>query len=465
MSKSSDRKEYARMVSRRSLVKWSVAAGAALGLRPWQVFEALEGSGAGGVAMAADASCHPTNRSVHIVAGTGGFAWFQLLWPHNDIAAANNANFAFHAPGQQTIAANTDKPLTLGPEAPWKNLDGKRQVTALMAGRNETHTNSPSTSSTINGGISLFAACAAMQSTNPTLVPVIAVDDVGVGNAPGAPNVARVNDGDAIVGLFNSAASRAGSILENSDDAELYDAHYKALLSLNRMSGRPTSKRTLATGREASALLGQNLANALAPTNADLARYGVGGATPTKLMNLARTLIVTARAFALGLTSSVVLPAMKDDPHGAFTNMANLQSTVATLGGILDAFMGDLTTMDDPACTSKLADGTIITIHGDTPKNPLNRSGWPDGTPGNSNWIYALGAGYLKTGWFGGIDRNGTVTGFDPATGNNAAVSSDSTREAASAAVAYAVAKSDMRRVQDFYDGGDISGIVAPITL
>ena len=56
-----------------------------MGLRPWQVFEALEGSGASGLAMAADASCHPTNRSVHIIGGTGGFAWcgdWQVApWP------------------------------------------------------------------------------------------------------------------------------------------------------------------------------------------------------------------------------------------------------------------------------------------------------------------------------------------------------------------------------------------------
>ncbi len=463
MSKNSKTREYARMMSRRSLVKWSVAAGAAMGLRPWQVFEALEG--AGGVALAADAACHPTNRSVHIIAGTGGFAWFQLLWPHNDIAAAGNANFAFHAPGEQTIAANTDRQLTLGPEAPWKNLNGKRQVSAFMAGVNQTHTNAPSSSSTIDGNTSLFAACASMQSTNPTLVPVIAVDDVGVGSASGAPNVARVSDGDAIVGLFNSAASRAGGLLANTSDAELYDAHYKAFLSLSRMSGRPTSKRSLTTGREASALLGTNLADALSVTNADLARYGIGGATPTKLAKLGRTLIVTAKAFAMGLTSSVVLPAMKDDPHGAFANMASLRATTTSLGLILDAFLGDLSTIDDPSCSSKLADTTIISIHGDTPKNPLVRSGWPDGTPGNSNWVYALGAGHLKTGWHGGIDRNGTVNGFNPATGDNANVSSNTTKEAASAAIAYAVARGDMRRVEEFYKGGDISGLVVPVTL
>ncbi len=463
MSKNSKARQYAQMMSRRSLVKWSVAAGAALGLKPWQVFDVLETNG--GVALAADASCHPTNRSVHIIGGTGGFAWFQLLWPHNDIAAANNPNFAFHAPGEQTMAVNTDRPLTLGPEAPWKNLNGKRQVSAFMSGVNQTHTNAPSSSSTIDGNTSLFAACASMQSTNPTLVPVIAVDDVGVGNASGAPNVARVGSGDAIVGLFNSAASRAGGILANSADAELYDANYKAFLSLSRMAGRPTSRRSLTTGREASALLGTNLADALAPSDADLARYGLGGATPTKLVNLGRTLIVTAKAFAMGLTSSVVMPAMKDDPHGAFANMASLRSTVVSLGIILDAFMDDLTSLDDPSCSSKLADTTVISIHGDTPKNPLVRSGWPDGTPGNSNWVYALGAGHLRTGWHGGIDRNSTVTGFDPTTGNNAQVSSNTTKEAASAAIAYAVARGDMRRVEEHYKGGDISGIVVPVTL
>src|SRR5688572_876655 len=131
-------KEASRSLSRRGLIKWSLAAGAALGLPKWKVFEVLEGSG--GTALAAEASCHATNRSVHIIAGDGGFAWFQLLWPHNDVAAAGNPAFAFHAPGEQTMAPGTDKPLTLGPEAPWQTLNGKYQVTAMMAGPNETHT-------------------------------------------------------------------------------------------------------------------------------------------------------------------------------------------------------------------------------------------------------------------------------------------------------------------------------------
>src|SRR5690242_2922361 len=113
--KSSERDEQ-REVSRRGLIKWGLAAGAALAIPKWKVWEVLEKSG--GTALAADAACHPTMRSVHIVAGNGGFAWFQLLWPHNAVAAAGNNQFAFHAPGQQTLAAGTDRALTLGPQAP-----------------------------------------------------------------------------------------------------------------------------------------------------------------------------------------------------------------------------------------------------------------------------------------------------------------------------------------------------------
>src|SRR5688500_275353 len=109
-------REERRDLSRRSLLKWAVGGAAALGVPRWKVFEILESSG--GVALAATAACAPTNRSVHIIAGNGGLAWFQLLWPHNDVAAANSATLAFHAPGQSTLAVGTDNPLTLAPEAP-----------------------------------------------------------------------------------------------------------------------------------------------------------------------------------------------------------------------------------------------------------------------------------------------------------------------------------------------------------
>jgi hypothetical protein len=79
--------------------------------------------------------------------------------------------------------------------------------------------------------------------------------------------------------------------------------------------------------------------------------------------------------------------------------------------------------------------------------------------------MYVYGGGLLKTGWFGGIDRSAVVTGFDPATGASVPytgdVQGDRQAEAACTAVAYAIARGDERRVQDF-SRADISGLVAP---
>ena len=458
-----DDKEKKRRVGRRALIKWSLATGAALGLPRWKVFEALEL--AGGTALADEASCALTNRSVHIVAGDGGFAWFQLLWPHNDVAAARDGSFAWHAIGEETMADGTHQPLTLGPEAPWRSLSGPRQVTCLMAGQNETHTRRPSTSSSVGMNTDLFATCAALQTANPTLVPVIAVDDAPYRDAQGAPRVARVGSADDIVSLFNSAASRAGGLLSTSANAEQFNAAYGAFLSMRRGAGRPTTRSGFAAANTAARLLGRNLAEQLRPTDEDLLRYGIDGGSRSQNRELAKGLIIAAKAFAMGLTSSVVLPAFRDDPHGAFNDMTSLRRTVRDLGRSLDAFVEDLSGIDDATCAgTSIADNTVISIHGDTPKNPLARNNWPDGTPGDSNWLYVLGAGTLKTGWFGGVRRDGTARGWNPTTGDETGDASAVTGNAAAAAVAYAVAKGDMRRVNDFYRGVSIRGVIASET-
>lgn len=456
-------KHAVRELGRRDLIKWSLFAGAALGLARWKVYEVLEDTV--GPAYAADAACHPTNRSVHIVAGNGGFAWFQLLWPHNDVAAAGNDQFAFHAPGQQTLAAGTDRPLTLAPESPFRAATGNKQITAFMAGGNETHRRDPITATNL-GGSSIIAISAAMQVTNPSVIPVVTINNVPFGNAPGAPRPSAVGSAEQFVGLFNSAASRSGGLLENAGDAGLYDAHYAAMASLNRAANRPTQTRAYGTAKTAARLLGTNLAGQLAITDADRLRYGIDGGTRNNVRELAENLIVTAKAFRMGLTSSVVMPAMNDDPHNAFNDMASLRSTAATLGRILDGFMADLASTQDASCAgTTLADNVVLTIHGDTPKNPRARSGWPDGTPSDSNWMYVYGNGLLKTGWFGGVLRDGTVRGFDPATGAENGATSRELAAPASAAVAYAVAKGDMRRVGDFARGVNIGGVVRPITM
>lgn len=455
-------RDVKRQMNRRELIKWSLFTGAALGVARWKVFEVLDGIDR---AAAADAACMPTNRSVHIVAGNGGFAWFQLLWPHNEVAAAGNGGFAFHAPGEQTMAAGTDRPLTLGPEAPFRTANGGKQMTALMAGSNETHSRTPTTA-TVVGGNSVFAIASAMQATNPSVVPVVTINGAPFGNAPGAPRPSAVGSADQFVGLFNSAASRAGGVLEDGADAGLYDAHYAAMASLNRAAGRPTQLRAYGTAKTAARLLGTNLADRLAITAADRNRYGVNDGTRANVLSIADNLIVTAKAFALGLTSSVVMPAMEDDPHGAFGDMQNLRATTTALGKILDGFMADLGAVPDASCAgTSMADNVVLTINGDTPKDPRNRAGWPDGTPGNSNWMYVMGNGLLRTGWFGGVKADGTVKGFDPGTGEDNDAGSNTLAAPASAAVAYAVAKGDMRRVSDFARGVSINGLVKPVTM
>jgi hypothetical protein len=141
--------------------------------------------------------------------------------------------------------------------------------------------------------------------------------------------------------------------------------------------------------------------------------------------------------------------------------MGALARTVTELGQTIDAFHADLAALPEPGCgTSTMAENVVMSFHGDTPKNPLQRSGWPDGTPGNTNWCYVLGAGKLQTGWFGGIRRDGNVVGFNPTTGEEADMGSGATANAAAAAIAYAVARGDMRRVSDFYRGQSIGGLI-----
>src|SRR5215467_9597402 len=87
-----------REVSRRALIKWSVAAGAALGVSRARVVEILEKTAGKGVAYAAAARTART--TVHFDVGNGGIArWTQLL-PFPAIAAnTGNANNSWAFPG------------------------------------------------------------------------------------------------------------------------------------------------------------------------------------------------------------------------------------------------------------------------------------------------------------------------------------------------------------------------------
>lgn len=451
-----------RQVTRRALIQWSLAAGAALGVSHSRIAEVL--SRAGGNRLADAATSTPTKRSVHIRAGDGALAWFTLLWPQNDIAAGAPGNarttWPFAVADTRKIQG-TGGELTLGPNTPFANAAPDRQMTVLMAGRNETHAANPSSIVRSVSGNSMFALIAQLQQSSPTVIPVVTVADAALGTAPGAPRAAVVPTGKDIIGLFNSAASRAGGLLDKArvGHADLYRAHYETLAQLNRAANRTTMRDSYATARGAAKFLGTNLASQLEITAADEAAYGIDGSMREEIQEIARTLIVTAKAFQLRLTSSVVLPALRDDPHGAFANMTLLNSTTASLKRVLDAFMADLARRTDDVTGTPLSEDIVITIEGDTPKTPLDRTNWLDDTPEDSNWIYIYGGGKLKTGWFGGISRTGAVKGFDPKTGAATAYDGALQAQATVGAVAYAVTRGDAKRTNDLVRM-DISGII-----
>jgi hypothetical protein len=464
--------------NRRTFLRLIGAAGAAMAIDRSKVLNYLLDEG--GEALADPASCATTNRSVHIIGGNGSFAWFQLLWPHLEVAQSNNASFAYHSfdtPGTLYTPGGADKPFYYAPEAPWMSGGVPTYpVTGFMAGANETHTQTPNSAAIVANNASMIATVASIQRATTCLLPVIGVEPVGFGAAAGAPSIATVPSAQGMIELFNSAASQL--TLAADKDKQLYETYYKAIVGLRDAAGRPTWRRHLDVTKTAANLLGRNLATQLTPTQADLDAYGLtalaassaSASAKERLANFGRSMITTAKAFKLGLTNCVVLglaPGATSeqnfvDPHSAFDNMSALKDTVKALGAIFDGFYKDLDTAPDPVCTgSKLSKTTVLTVHGDTPKTPLQASAWPDATPGNANWLYVMGGGHIRTGWFGGVRADGSVDGFDPASGNAVPGKSPAeTSTAAGAAVAYAVSKGNLPLVKTFYSGPAITGII-----
>ena len=466
-----------RGLKRRNFLRWIGAVGAAVGLERSGLLNFLADTG--GSALA-DGLCPASNRSVHIIGGNGSFAWFQLLWPHLDVANSGNAAMAYHAFGQGVQYTEPDvpgaKPMYYGPQAPWV-VGGvpTRPVSAYMAGKDETHTDVPGSAATL-GQNSMMASIASIQTAVPTLVPVIGIVPFDFGKADGAPSIATVSSGDSMVELFSSVASNL--TLSAQEDKELFETYYKAHLGVRYAAGRPSWQPHIDITKKAAKLIGFNYGSLLMPQPADLQKYGLNtlnqsGATSsqkTKLTAFGRAMIVAARAFKEGLTNSVIVGVSPGptsdttftDPHAVFNDMPALTATAQAIGDILNAFYSDLALADDPVCMGqKMDQSVVLTVHGDTPHNPLVASGWPDATPDGSNWLYVMGAGHLKGGWYGGVRANGSVDGFDPTTGETVPnQKSTVTSAAAGAAAALAVAKGNMNTVTPFYAGSPITGLI-----
>jgi len=448
-----------RGTNRRDFLRWSATVAACLGLERSRFLNVLGDTA--GSALADTAACVSSMRSIHIRDGNGGLSNWTQVFPFVKVIGSTTATYSHYALNKGVAATGYDKPFTYAPDSPWQT-NSKWKVTAFLAGNNETHTGQPQSAATL-GPNSMLASAAAIQQSNPTLLPVLDVGGATFGTAPGAPAVASVGAANQLIDLFNSAASRA--LLQTPENGGLAEAYYKAFLGLNSAAGRTTIAKQHNVGKVSMKLLGQNLSAQLTPSAADLTLFGITGTTPTAVQNMARAMITTVRAFSLGLTSMLIVSGFRDDPHGRFSaGDAQAATFAAATGKMLNGLHDLAKSMQDPACSAKtLADNMVLTVHGDTFKQPFARAGWGDGSPMGSNALYVMGGGHLKTGWFGDVTANNAAEGWDPTTGTTGGAYTGrgaALGASAAAAALFAIAKGDMRRVRDFYTGPAIDGVV-----
>jgi hypothetical protein len=454
-----------RGTSRRQFLRWSATVAACVGLERSRLLNVINDTA--GTAAADKAQCATTFRHIHVLDGTGGFANWTLPFAIPRVIKGNNPQFSHYAVGKGTDAQGYDKPYAVHPDAPWQT-NTSWKVSAFVGGQAQIHSDAPNqTNNTVVGQNNMLAAAAAIQQANPTLLPVLTVGGnlaAVYGNAPGAPATAAVGSANALVDLFNSKASKA--LLAGDVNGPMQESYYKAFLGLNAAAGRSTVAKAYGTGKVSMTLLAKNLGPQLTPTAADLALFGIGTGTPGAVQNIGRAMITTMKAFSLGLTSMMVVRGFNNDPHGMFAGGdGQATNTGQSMGKMLDGLHALGKSLQDPSCSSKtLADALVFSVSGDTYKAPFDRNGWGDNTPRNSNILYMMGAGQVKTGWFGEIVDTNTVRPWDIATGNtidgDIAGVAGQLGNAAAAALLFAIAKGDMRRVRDFYNGPDITNIV-----
>lgn len=453
-----------RGASRRDFLRWSATVAACLGLERARFLNVL--SDTAGTAAADTAQCNTTNRHIHVLEGTGGLANWTLAFPVPAVIKGNSPQFSHYAIGKGVDAKGYDRPYAYGPDTPWQT-SSTWKMSAFVGGNTEIHTDAPTSVLNLNPS-SMLASAAAIQQANPTLLPVLVVGggmQAVFGAAPGAPAIAAVGAPNQLVGLFNSQASRA--LLQGDVNGPMQESYYKAFLGLNAAAGRTTVAKSYGVGKVSMNLLAKNLGPQLTPTDADLALLGIGSGTPSAVQNIARSMITTMKAFSLGLSSMLIVRGFNNDPHGMFAGGdAQAANVGASIGKMMEGLYQLGKSLKDPGCSSKtLADALVFSISGDTFKQPFDRNNWNDGTPGGANLLYLMGAGHVKTGWFGELVDENTARAWDITTGNtDAAANFQQVRgnlgRAAGAATLFAVAKADMRRVRDFYNGPDISGIV-----
>lgn len=354
-------------------------------------------------------------RVVHLAAGNGGLAWFQLLWPVPMVITAPNIDYAIDDPKRFTSLGTVEHPLymrALEGNPFWVGTGKSPLPSVFVAGSNETHTPSPTSTIAITGKNAIAYGAGLQRASLAPKVPALTIGTIAFGTAPGAPSVVNVADA-------KSAVTAVASF------------------------GFPEARLT--------------------PDPATASKWYSAGA-PAKITTLAEQLLFAANAFKLGAVGTVSISTLRDDPHGAFvggdaTTMAN------DLAGILAGFYAELATSFEATCGAdggrlSLADNVVFVINGDTMKDPFVRNGWPDGTPANSNLVFVRSNGFTKPGWFGQLAPS-TRTNFSPVTGERAVATAAESTAAAVNGLVYAISRGNAAAVTAF-DSSPYAGVRGP---
>jgi len=417
-----------------------------------------------------------------VSAGNGSFCWFHMQWPPPEVAVYDGPNVPTFEPasaGFHHQPAAPDREFFYRSYAPWQDANGPtRAMTAFLAGHDETTSLTPDSAVHLSNERSLVAAATALQQqARPLPLPPL-----GIVPFMGVPSALLGWDADALLHAIQSFTRRV--VLEPQDDHELFETYYEALVGLEAAADRSSWATQLDITKGASALVGLDVTPSLTPTSQDLTTYGLdwiaaSGADAVQkpaLDRFGRAMIVVARALKLGLTNTglVGVTTLPTSNH-SFVHAANTWNSESTraaglataqgMGKILDGFYADLATVDDPHRPGVTLDQRVVlTAHGDTPHSPLIQSGWPSGTPSDSNWLYVLGQGRLRTGWFGRIGAGSNhavpVWGFNPTTGDEVlGQPAVATSTAASAAALYAIV-GDSYLVRRYYRDDPIDALI-----
>jgi hypothetical protein len=440
------RRDEERELTRRSLIKWSIAAGVGLGVSRSKVHEILEKHAGKDVAFAASTSA--TCRVLQTNCGNGGIAnWTQII-PYYEIAAAANPAFSWAGGNNRQNGqpfAGTKYPLWNYDGNPFGHLPAERQVSAFVCGNNDTHNQFAQTSTFGLGGKGTGAFAAELQVANMTsIVPAIAL---GANPGPSVVPFASANNVAGAVNLFDSVASRTGGLLAIANQADLYAAHVDILSSLNRVATNPIQAGAYKTARGAAKFLGKNLAAQLQVTAADIAEFGATGAS-NGATRYAQALAFTVKAFGLGLTNNIHFSGYNNDPHN-FWDGGDFMTEPQVFRKIIQTFMLKMAATNDPVTGEPMDRSFVWFIQGDTPKNATARAGWGDGTRTNHNVVYVYSSGHIHPGWHGQHPATGNVTMLGE-NGQQVAYNGAMSAAYAQSSIAYAVAKRQSREIASF---------------